>query len=221
MRRSCETAAIRPRRACSSAASVRDHRVDVGAQAGELVAAGEVRAHVAAPVRDGVERRAHGVDVGERAAAEQASRPEAEHAGERGDEHGEERVVAGDEHELHEDADGDRQLRRGDDREQDELPAQAADLRAVRDDRVRREDGRDAERQEDEQRGARRRAAVGRAGQRRGDGGGRDGEREAAPHGENRYPTPQTVSMWRGRAGSGSIFVRSRRMWTVTVEVSV
>ena len=123
---------------------------------------------------------------------------------------------------CHEHADGDRQLRRGDDGKQDELAAQAADLRAARDDRVRREDRGDAERQEDEQRRARGRAAVGHGGERRGEHGrGCDREGEAAPHGENRYPTPHTVSMWRGWAGSGSIFVRSRRMWTVTVEVSV
>jgi hypothetical protein len=114
-----------------------------------------------------------------------------------------------------------RQLGRGDDREQGELAAQAADLRAARHDRVRREDGGDAERQQDEQGRARGGAAVGRGGECRGDRGGHNCEREAAAHGVNRYPTPQTVSMCRGWDGSGSIFVRSRRMWTVTVDVSV
>ena len=45
-------------------------------------------------------------------------------------------------------------------------------------------------------------------------GGGDDDE---APHGSNRYPTPQTVVSHRGSLGSDSILVRIRRMWTVTV----
>jgi hypothetical protein len=50
---------------------------------------------------------------------------------------------------------------------------------------------------------------------------GRAGDDEGEPdHGENRYPTPHTVSRCRGRAGSSSIFDRRRRMWTVTVPVS-
>ena len=39
-------------------------------------------------------------------------------------------------------------------------------------------------------------------------------------HGVKRYPAPKTVSRWRGCEASSSIFVRRRRMWTVTVPVS-
>ena len=43
----------------------------------------------------------------------------------------------------------------------------------------------------------------------------------ARAHGANRYPRPHTVWMWVGRDGSASSLARSRRMWTVTVEVSL
>src|SRR5688572_11269370 len=45
-------------------------------------------------------------------------------------------------------------------------------------------------------------------------------ERAEAGHDSNRYPTPQTVTRWRGSDGSSSIFSRSRRMCTVTVDES-
>ena len=45
-------------------------------------------------------------------------------------------------------------------------------------------------------------------------------ERPEAGHGSNRYPMPQTVTRCRGSEGSSSIFSRSRRMCTVTVDES-
>ena len=56
-------------------------------------------------------------------------------------------------------------------------------------------------------------------------GGERGGEHEQRgaerpAHGWYRYPTPHTVCTCFGCAGSASIFARSRRTWTVTVEVS-
>src|SRR5262249_38417422 len=53
----------------------------------------------------------------------------------------------------------------------------------------------------------------------RGERRGRDDHCEL-DHGARREPTPQTVSRWRGRAGSSSIFSRSRRTCTVTVPLS-
>ena len=96
-----------------------DHRVDVGAEPRELVAGRRGScARRAGPVRRPRawrgrrrRRRARGGRAG--GPPSSASTPR-----ERRHEHGEERVVAGDEHELHEHADGDRQLRRGDGGEQ-------------------------------------------------------------------------------------------------------
>ncbi len=47
------------------------------------------------------------------------------------------------------------------------------------------------------------------------------GDANPADHGRKRYPTPHTVWMCCGRAGSASTLARRRRMCTVTVEVSV
>src|SRR6266571_2109428 len=54
----------------------------------------------------------------------------------------------------------------------------------------------------------------------RGRCGGHHDEPSGSVHGSNRYPTPHTVTRWRGAEGSSSIFSRRRRTWTVTVEGS-
>ncbi len=104
----------------------RHHGVDVGRQAGELVAAGDAGAHVAPALADERERRADRVDVVDGAAPEQVHRPRGQRRGVGRGEHGEERVVAGDEHLVDEEHDRGRELHHRHDGDDRELAAQAA-----------------------------------------------------------------------------------------------
>ena len=75
VRRSCETAANSVRRRALLAVEAHDHRVDVGGQPAISSSPRDAGADVARALADGGERRAHGVDVAQRAAADAAHRP--------------------------------------------------------------------------------------------------------------------------------------------------
>ena len=107
------------------------------------------------------------------------------------------------------------QRERAEHRDRPELGAQRA--RAAGGDRLAREHGDDRHGRDDRERHPRPVGVVGEQDD-RGDG---EGQREREAQGEKRYPTPHTVSIQRGVSGSVSSLARSRRMCTVTVDVSV
>ncbi len=131
--------------------------------------------------------------------------------------------MAGHEHPHDEDADDDRRLRDHEQRQRSELAPQAAEARSSCDQHVTGEHGEHAERCEQHERRGTGVPAQRQPGRGGGDERGDQRDREAAAHGRtaNRYPTPHTVSISPGASGSVSSLARSRRTWTVTVEVSV
>ena len=202
MRRSCETAATRSR---------------LG-ELGELVVPFRAHVDVAAPGADRLEPVAHGLDVAHDPAGHELRRPHGDRGHEQR-EHGHHRgVVVGDEHEHRRRARRDQHLPGGHRHRERELSPQPAQPPPVRRDDVR---GRQRPGKEQGGEDARPRPVAEpdrHAAHDRGD----DHEDGRRPHGEKRYPTPHTVWIHRGSPSpsAGSIFERSRRMWTVTVEVS-
>ena len=154
----------------------RHHHIDVGRQTGDLVAPADLGADIAAPVPDGGERRPHGAQVGERAAADEPRRPGRERARVGHDQRGHQRVVAGHVHEPREQGDGDHDLRRADRRDQRELAPQPAEPCPPRDEGARDEDRHAAQRSEDRQ--GQRPGPGPVAGERHGRGGDGQAERQ-------------------------------------------
>ena len=167
----------------------RHHGIDVGRQAGELVASDDAGAHVASALANEQERRSHRVDVVDGTAPEQVHGPRGQRGGVGRGEHGEERVVAGDEHLVDEEHDRGRELHHRDHGDDRELAAQAAHASPRACQRVGDKHYAAAQRREDLQRGQRCIVPVANERHRRHRGGGRDREAEAAgqtPHAAKR-----------------------------------
>ena len=150
VRRSCETAAIRSRRAVSARASLPIVVFTARASSASSSALPVTAAGVARPLAHRHQRVAQRLDVLHRVGREQLRRAHRHHAREHDDDHQQQRVVGGDEHELrrhgreHDElADGDRDPDR-------ELPAQRAEPRAPAGERVGQPEHGGAERGEPE-----------------------------------------------------------------------
>jgi hypothetical protein len=193
-----------------------DHLVHLAAEARDLVVAVQPRAHVAPPLPHGRERVTHGLEVAQSARAQPVRDPQHQSRRIRRQQDGHQRVVAGGEHQRHEQRDAGRELHRAQRGHEPELHAQPA--RPPPRDQLPRQDRQHRQRRDDLQRDQR---TVPVVEVNQDDGGDRQRQRQREDQGAKRYPTPHTVSIQRGASGSASSFARSRRMCTVTVDVSV
>jgi hypothetical protein len=183
VRRSWETDATRARRARSSPSRRVDHRVDVARELGDLPGAGHAGADVAPAPAHRAQRRTHRLEVRERPHAEQVRRPDPEDRRPGDHDRGEDGVVRGHEHPLHEDGDRERRLRDDEHRDRGELPPQPAQASAPRGDGVPGQDGEAAERDELRERPPARGRAERDAARQRDERGGGEGDEQAAGHG--------------------------------------
>ncbi len=234
VRRSCETAATRSRRAASdwsraafSASQPRDHRVRCLRQLAQLIAGAGCYPDFPLAPPDGDQAVADRIDVVQDPVCGDP-RCEHRHEADEQDDHRDQRcVVSRDEHQQA-DQDEREQHGRDDDRDRErELAGQrtgAAAGPSERDSVPCSERGRgdhDQYRERLERARASERSHRDHASNDHGRQYDQPANRCDPAHGWNRYPTPQTVWMCWGWPGSSSIFARSRRICTVTVEVSV